>query len=168
MYRRLDSPEGARFLALIREGKGLKPSARAAVSFGRRIGSHRGRECRDGQLPVPGGNRVRSQVPDARRGRWRSPSSPSWGTRCNARVRCSEHCAVPFASSGTDASGFTLFRARRPSLGGEQRERDDRHTILSTIRVGARVDDDEIDDLVGERLLQPEQVANVVVGDRGF
>lgn len=30
MYRRLDSPEGARFLALIREGKGLKPSARAA------------------------------------------------------------------------------------------------------------------------------------------
>lgn len=30
MYRRLDSPEGARFLALIREGKGLKPSSRAA------------------------------------------------------------------------------------------------------------------------------------------
>jgi hypothetical protein len=29
MYRRLDSPEGARFLALISEGKGLKPSARA-------------------------------------------------------------------------------------------------------------------------------------------
>jgi hypothetical protein len=30
MHRRLDSPEGVRFLALIREGKGLKPSARAA------------------------------------------------------------------------------------------------------------------------------------------
>jgi IS30 family transposase len=30
MFRRLDSPEGARFLALIREGKGLKPSSRAA------------------------------------------------------------------------------------------------------------------------------------------
>lgn len=52
--------------------------------------------------------------------------------------------------------------------GGEQRERDNRHAILSTIGVGARVDDDEVDDLVGERLLQPEQVANVVVGDRGF
>ena len=34
MYRRLDSPEGARFLALIHEGMGLKPSARAAGGGG--------------------------------------------------------------------------------------------------------------------------------------
>ena len=34
--------------------------------------------------------------------------------------------------------------------------------------MGAGVDGDEVDDLVGERLLQPEQVANVVVGDHRF
>lgn len=34
--------------------------------------------------------------------------------------------------------------------GGEQCGRDDRHAILSTIRMGARVDDDEVDDVVGQ------------------
>ena len=54
------------------------------------------------------------------------------------------------------------FRYGSAASGGEQGEWDDRYSILSTIRVGARVDHDEINDVVGERFLQPEQVSNVV------
>lgn len=61
--------------------------------------------------------------------------------------------SVPLAGAAPRTSARAASHLSVPACchsGGEQRERDDRHAILSAIGVGAGVDDDEVDDLVGE------------------